>query len=48
MKRCPKCGGQMYLESDGYENLPKCLQCGFIIYKKVSSNIQRIGVDRRA
>ena len=28
-KRCPKCGGNLYLDRDGYGWSEKCLQCSF-------------------
>ncbi|MFH1032770.1 MAG: hypothetical protein V1767_09440 [Chloroflexota bacterium] len=28
-KRCPKCGGNIYLDRDEYGWYQKCLQCGF-------------------
>ena len=27
-KACPKCNGDMYLDSDAYGHFRKCLQCG--------------------
>ena len=36
--RCPKCGGNLYLDSDHYGWYEKCLQCAFtrdltVVYK---------------
>jgi hypothetical protein len=28
LKRCPKCGGDLFLERDIYGNNLRCLQCG--------------------
>ncbi len=39
-KRCPKCGGNLYLEKDLYGWYEECLQCAYVqdlkkIYEKV-------------
>ena len=31
-KRCPKCGGNIFLDRDLYDWYEQCLQCGIIIY----------------
>ncbi len=28
-KRCPRCGGNIYLEEDSYGGYEHCLQCGY-------------------
>jgi hypothetical protein len=28
LKKCPKCGGNIYLSSDYYGRYEQCLQCG--------------------
>ncbi len=27
--RCPKCGGNLYVDTDYYGTVEKCLQCGY-------------------
>ena len=29
-KACPKCHGDLYLDSDGYGTFLECLQCGLL------------------
>ena len=29
-KACPKCHGDLYLDSDGYGTFVECLQCGLL------------------
>lgn len=29
-KRCPKCGGNIFLDKDSYGWYEQCLQCGYI------------------
>ncbi len=29
-KACPKCHGDLYLDSDGYGTFIECLQCGWL------------------
>ena len=31
-QRCPKCGGNMYLDKDFYGWYEQCLQCSYISY----------------
>jgi len=31
-KRCPRCGGNIYLDSDRFGWYEQCLQCGVILY----------------
>jgi hypothetical protein len=35
-KACPKCSGDMYLDSDVYGHFRKCLQCGRIFELEVN------------
>ncbi len=28
-QRCPKCGGNLYIDTDYYGTVEKCLQCGY-------------------
>jgi|DewCreStandDraft_2_1066082.scaffolds.fasta_scaffold00456_24 ribosomal protein S27AE len=30
-RRCPRCGGELYLESDIYGLYVSCIQCGYIL-----------------
>ena len=30
LKGCPKCHGDLYLDSDGYGTFVECLQCGLL------------------
>ena len=34
-RRCPKCGGNMYLDKDHYGWYEQCLQCSFVSNLKV-------------
>jgi len=31
-KRCPKCGGNVYIDLDLHDWFEKCLQCGHTLY----------------
>lgn len=31
-KRCPKCGGNIYLDRDYYGWYEQCLQCSYTVY----------------
>ena len=30
MMTCPKCGGTLYLDQDGFGTFAKCVQCGLL------------------
>jgi hypothetical protein len=48
-KACPKCKGDMYLDSDAYGAYRKCLQCGRIFEIETSpTGIAKAGKDKLA
>jgi hypothetical protein len=48
-KACPKCKGDMYLDSDVYGAYRKCLQCGRIFEMEASkTGIVEAGTDKLA
>jgi hypothetical protein len=40
--KCPKCGGNVYLDTDYYGWYEECLQCG---YTKNLAKVTRVSVD---
>jgi hypothetical protein len=48
-KACPKCKGDMYLDSDVYGAYRKCLQCGRIFDIEASqTDVAESGTDKLA
>ncbi len=43
-KGCPKCGGDVYLDSDIYGELyQKCIQCGYVRHMKTVAKKVKTG-----
>ncbi|MFC2032169.1 hypothetical protein ACFLUS_02190 [Chloroflexota bacterium] len=43
-ERCPKCGGNLYLDKDHYGWYEECLQCGFTLDLRVIYNDEKEAV----
>ena len=47
LKGCPRCGGDMYLESDYYSGYGKCLQCGYVQELRSEAEFKRQAAERK-
>ena len=46
--KCPKCGGNIYLDNDQYGWYEKCLQCGYSTELKKVTAVSAHDIDRQA
>jgi|DewCreStandDraft_4_1066084.scaffolds.fasta_scaffold12895_9 DNA-directed RNA polymerase subunit M/transcription elongation factor TFIIS len=47
-RKCPKCGGSLYLDYDTYGWYEQCLQCGHISDLKELTEVKNISKDTAA
>lgn len=44
-RTCPKCGGNLYTDSDRYGKFDQCLQCGYI--KEYAQTLRETKYDKK-
>jgi DNA-directed RNA polymerase subunit M/transcription elongation factor TFIIS len=45
-KACPRCGGDLFLDSDYYGNYVSCIQCGYALERSDRSLLARLWTNR--